>query len=85
MRAVDATDGLIARDVLARAGAARQGVGLAHALEDLAAGRLVRVLGALCPPMYRFHPYFPRTPQVPGKLRAFIDFLRTRSGGSNSV
>ena len=84
LQTVDVAGGLIANDVLAMVGAARQGIGLAHVLEDLvaedlAAGRLVRVLEAWCPPMYRFHLYFPRTPQMPGKLRAFIDFLRSRS------
>ncbi|WP_366141996.1 hypothetical protein [uncultured Ralstonia sp.] len=60
-------------------------MGLAHVLEDLvtehvAAGRLVRVLEPWCPPMYRFHLYFPGTPRMPGQLRVFIDFLRTHSG-----
>jgi DNA-binding transcriptional LysR family regulator len=85
IQSVDVTGGFIANDVLAMVEAAKQGVGLAHVLEDLvaedvAAGRLVRVLEAWCPPMYRFHLYFPRTPQMPGKLRVFIDFLRARSG-----
>lgn len=85
IQSVDVAGGFIANDVLAMVGAARQGVGLAHVLEDLvaeevAAGRLVRMLEAWCPPMYRFHLYFPRTPQMPGKLRVFIDFLRARSG-----
>lgn len=86
IQSVDVAGGFIANDVLAMVGAAKQGVGLAHVLEDLvaedvAAGRLVRVLEAWCPPMYRFHLYFPRTPQMPGKLRVFVDFLRARSGG----
>ena len=84
IQAVDVAGSLIANDVLAMVDAARRGIGLAHVLEDLvaedlAAGRLVRVLEAWCPPMYRFHLYFPRTPQMPGKLRAFIDFFRARS------
>ncbi|WP_296226082.1 LysR substrate-binding domain-containing protein [Ralstonia sp. UBA689] len=71
-------------------GGVMQAVGLARVLEDLvaedlAAGRLVRVLDVWCPPMYRFHLYFPRTPQMPGKLRTFIDFLRARLGGSASA
>jgi len=83
MQSVDVAGGFVANDVLAMVAAARQGVGLAHVLEDLvaddlAAGRLIRTLEAWCPPMYRFHLYFPRTPQMPGKLRAFIDFLRGR-------
>ncbi|MCL6467298.1 MAG: hypothetical protein I4O48_03120 [Ralstonia sp.] len=77
--------GFIANDVLAMVEAAKQGMGLAHVLEDLvtehvAAGRLVRVLEPWCPPMYRFHLYFPGTPRMPGKPRVFIDFLRTHSG-----
>ncbi|WP_343660323.1 LysR family transcriptional regulator [Ralstonia sp.] len=84
IQSADVTGGFIANDVLAMVEAAKQGVGLAHVLEDLitedvAAGHLVRVLEAWCPPMYRFHLYFPRTPQMPGKLRVFIDFLRAHS------
>jgi DNA-binding transcriptional LysR family regulator len=86
IQSADVTGGFIANDVLAMVEAAKQGVGLAHVLEDLiaedvATGRLVRVLEAWCPPMYRFHLYFPRTPQMPGKLRVFIDFLRAHSSG----
>ncbi|WP_439892597.1 LysR family transcriptional regulator [Ralstonia sp. 25C] len=90
IQTVDVAGGLVTNDVLAMVGAARQGIGLAHVLEDLvaedlAAGRLVRVLEAWCPAMYRFHLYFPRTPQMPGKLRTFIDFLRARSGDPPSL
>lgn len=90
IQSVDVAGGLITNDVLAMVGAAREGIGLAHVLEDLVAedlatGRLVRVLEAWCPPMYRFHLYFPRTPQMPGKLRAFIDFMRARSGDRPSL
>ena len=89
-QSADVAGGFIANDVLAMVAAAKQGVGLAHVLEDLvaedvAAGRLVRVLEDWCPPMYRFHLYFPRTPLMPGKLRAFIDFLQARSASPGRV
>jgi len=65
--------------------AALDGLGLAFLSEDLvdedlAAGRLERVLAGWCPPTPGYHLYYPNrvhpAPAVPpAKLRAFIDFF----------
>lgn len=61
--------------------AAKTGLGLAYAFEDrvkedLAAGRLVRVLEDWCPVYPGFFVYYPRQRQMRPALRAFIDFVR---------
>ena len=61
--------------------AALDGAGLACTLEDtvaddLAAGRLVRVLEDWCRPFPGFFLYYPGRRQVPPALRALIDMLR---------
>ena len=61
--------------------AALEGAGLAYTLEDtvaddLAAGRLVRVLEDWCQPFPGFFLYYPGRRQVPPALRALIDVLR---------
>ncbi|WP_131120089.1 LysR family transcriptional regulator [Lichenihabitans psoromatis] len=61
--------------------AALDGVGLAYTPEDsvaddLAAGRLVRVLEDWCQPFPGFFLYYPGRRQVPPALRALIDVLR---------
>jgi DNA-binding transcriptional LysR family regulator len=61
--------------------AARQGNGLAYvfkqfAAAELAGGKLVTVLDRHCPPGESFHLYYPNRAQTPGKLRAFIEFVR---------
>jgi DNA-binding transcriptional LysR family regulator len=63
--------------------AAKQGVGLAHLMEDLvredlARGALVRVLDDWCPPFPGFYLYYPSRAQMPLKLRVLIDFLAAR-------
>jgi DNA-binding transcriptional LysR family regulator len=72
--------------------AALDGLGLALlsedlVAEDLARGRLERVLAAWCPPTPGYHLYYPNrahpapaTP--PAKLRAFIDFFGVESGAA---
>src|SRR5262249_7693130 len=66
------------RSVVAAAGA---GCGLGYVFEHFAAdelrsGRLVRLLESHCLPGEAFHLYYPSRAQLPGKLRAFIDFFR---------
>lgn len=61
--------------------AAKTGLGLAYIFEDrvkedLAAGRLVRVLEDWCPVYPGFFVYYPRQRQMRPVLRAFIDFVR---------
>ena len=61
--------------------AALDGAGLAYTLEDsvaddLAAGRLLRVLEDWCQPFPGFFLYYPGRRQVPPALRALIDMLR---------
>lgn len=64
--------------------AALDGAGLAYTLEDsvaddIAAGRLVRVLEDWCQPFPGFFLYYPGRRQVPPALRALIDMLRVAS------
>ncbi|MEY4511880.1 MAG: hypothetical protein RLZZ450_4002 [Pseudomonadota bacterium] len=61
--------------------AAVQGCGIAFvfrqfAARELSEGSLVSALEKFCPPSEAFHIYFPHRAQMPGKLRAFIDFIR---------
>ncbi len=63
--------------------AALDGLGLAYVMEDyvreeLASGRLVRVLEAFCAPFPGFFLYYPSRSQVPLKLKVLVDFLRER-------
>ncbi|MEI8701346.1 LysR family transcriptional regulator [Mesorhizobium sp. ISC15] len=64
--------------------AAAQGLGLAFAVEGLAApllasGALVKVLEPFCPSYEPLHLYYPSRRLVPPKLRAFIDFVRANA------
>lgn len=61
--------------------AARAGLGLGQQFEqavlpDIAAGRLVQVLGTYAPTLSGFYIYYPAHRPVPAKLRVFVDFLR---------
>lgn len=61
--------------------AARQGVGLAFvyrqfAEEHLRSGQLVTVLDKHCAAAEAFYLYYPHQAQMPGKLRAFIEFMQ---------
>ncbi|HKE46803.1 MAG TPA: LysR family transcriptional regulator [Rhodanobacteraceae bacterium] len=65
--------------------AARAGCGLAYVFEQFAdvspaRGKLISVLGAYSPPPEHFHLYYPARALMPGKLRAFVDFLRSGAG-----
>ncbi|MNN25803.1 HTH-type transcriptional regulator DmlR [compost metagenome] len=60
---------------------ALMGVGVAYVFEDMvrahiADGRLVQVLEDWCPFYPGLHLYYPSRRQVPGALRAFIEFAR---------
>lgn len=64
--------------------AALAGRGLAYLYEDqvmahLAAGRLVRVLEAWCPPRPGYYLYYPSRRQVPPALAALVEALRVRA------
>lgn len=63
--------------------AALDGIGLAFLFdrrveEDIAEGRLIRVLEDWCPPFDGFYIYYPSRRQMRPPLRAFIDFFRFR-------
>lgn len=62
--------------------AALDGAGIAFAFEDqvlaaIAEGRLERVLEDWCPHYPGFYLYYPGRRQLPGTLRAFVDFIRS--------
>lgn len=72
-------------DVGLMVGAALYGTGLAYVFEDMAAehvaaGRLVTVLDDWCPRYPGFYLYYPSRRQVPGALKAFIEFARGLRG-----
>lgn len=63
--------------------AARAGHGVAHVMEDmvredLAAGRLVRVLADWCPPFAGYHLYYPGRRQLMPALALLVEALRYR-------
>lgn len=67
--------------------AARQGCGLGYVFAhfvaaDLQAGSLVALLDKYCPVSDALYLYYPNRAQMPGKLRAFIDFIRAANGGA---
>jgi DNA-binding transcriptional LysR family regulator len=66
--------------------AAVAGVGLAYVFEEqaeraLALGSLVRVLADWCPDYPGFFLYYPSRRQLPGPLRALVDFAKAPSKG----
>src|SRR5258708_26256022 len=80
---IDVDGPLICNDNALMQAAAKQGVGLAHLMEDLvredlALGALVLVFDAWCPPFPGFYLYYPSRAQMPLKLRVLIDFLAAR-------
>jgi DNA-binding transcriptional LysR family regulator len=69
--------------------AVRAGVGLAHlaewyVAEDIAAGRLVRVLQEWTPPFPGLALYYPAGRHMPAGLRGFIDLIRELEDGQAS-
>jgi DNA-binding transcriptional LysR family regulator len=81
---------LIACDFPTILGAAVEGMGLAQVPEPVAAGpvkagRLVRVLEPFAPMAPGVFLYYPSRHQMMPKLRAFIDHVKGRSGGTNQI
>jgi DNA-binding transcriptional LysR family regulator len=77
---------LIVTNSMSMAGAARDGIGIAHVFlrqveADLAAGRLVPVLPECWSVQPGFYLYYPTRRHLPAKLRAFIDYCGERLGG----
>lgn len=69
--------------------AVRAGAGLGQVFEalveeDLAAGRLVRVLEDWCPPFAGFYLYYPSHRQMRPALRAFVDFAARMRGAEKN-
>ncbi|MBN8943998.1 MAG: LysR family transcriptional regulator [Rhizobiales bacterium] len=65
--------------------AALAGAGLAYVMEamvadEIASGKLTRVLGDWCPPFPGFFLYYPSRRQMRPALRAFIDFFTGANG-----
>lgn len=61
--------------------AARNGCGLGYvfeqfAMHELKSGALIPLLEKYSPPSEAFHLYYPARVMMPGKLRAFLDFIR---------
>ena len=86
---VDVPGPLILDAPLLMLDAVRAGVGLAHlaewyVAEDLAAGRLVRVLQEWTPPFAGLALYYPAGRHMPAGLRGFIDLIRELEDGQAS-
>jgi DNA-binding transcriptional LysR family regulator len=80
---IDVDGPLICNDNALMHAAAKQGVGLAHLMEDLVredltSGALVRVLEDWCPFFPGFYLYYPSRAQMPLKLRVLVDFVAAR-------
>ncbi|MCJ2058363.1 LysR family transcriptional regulator [Methylobacterium sp. J-048] len=87
--AVAVSGSLILDDMRLVAQAARLGAGLAYVFEaqvidDLEAGRLVRVLEDWCPRFPGFFLYYPSRTLMRPVLRAFLDFVRGEDVGERS-
>ena len=78
---VDVRGPLVTNAILSNVAAARAGIGLTQTLEslvakDLAAGTLVRVLDAYCPPFPGFFLYYRKSATTSNKLAALVRVLR---------
>ena len=74
---------LVFNNIALRLNAARAGLGLAYLPEDqveadIAAGRLVRVLGDWCPPFSGYHLYYPSRRQSSPAFARIVESLRYR-------
>jgi DNA-binding transcriptional LysR family regulator len=81
---IDVSGRLVFDEMRSVLDAARRGCGLAYVFEQFAApdirsGALVPVLEKFSPPSEAFHVYYPARSGMPGKLRAFLDFIRERN------
>jgi len=79
--AIDVTGALVFDEMRSVLEATRSGCGLGYVFEqfaarDIASGALVPVLEKFSPPTEAFHLYYPARVMMPGKLRAFLDFIR---------
>ncbi|MEW7848757.1 LysR family transcriptional regulator [Massilia aurea] len=82
---IDVQGRLMFDDMHSVVDAAVRGAGIAFVYADfarheLAAGSLVRILGTHGATDDAFHIYYPHRSQMPGKLRAFVDFIREANG-----
>ena len=80
----------VANDFPTMLGAAIQGLGLAQVPEPIAAGavqagKLVHVLAPFAPMAPGVFLYYPSRHQMMPKLRAFIDYVKSRSGATNKT
>jgi DNA-binding transcriptional LysR family regulator len=78
---IDVRGRLVFDEMRAVVGAARAGAGVAFvfqrfAREDIDRGALRVLLEKYTPPTEAFYLYYPHRAHMPGKLRAFIDFLQ---------
>jgi DNA-binding transcriptional LysR family regulator len=78
---IDVSGPLVFDEMRSVLDAAIRGCGLAYVFEQFAAseiqsGALVAVLEKFSPPSEAFHVYYPARTGMPGKLRAFLDFIR---------
>ena len=78
---IDVSGRLVFDEMRAVLDAAARGSGLAYVFEqfaerELASGALVPLLEKFSPPSEAFHVYYPARTMMPGKLRAFLDFMR---------
>lgn len=79
--AIDVRGPLVHSEMRNVVDAARDGIGLAFvfrrfAEEAIRRNELVPLLEKQCSPADAFHLYYPHRVQMPGKLRAFIDFMQ---------
>ena len=78
---VDVQGRLTFDDMKSVVDAAARGAGIAFVYEDfarheIAAGSLLRILEEYSATDDAFHIYYPHRSHMPGKLRAFVDFMR---------
>jgi DNA-binding transcriptional LysR family regulator len=78
---IDVRGRLVFSEMHSAMAAARAGCGLAYVFRQFAApalraGELVAVLEKHSRPREAFHLYYPSRAQMPGKLKAFVDFIR---------
>jgi DNA-binding transcriptional LysR family regulator len=82
--AIDVRGPLVHSDMRCALEAAHQGIGLAFvfrqfAEESLRRGELMALLERHCAPADTFYLYYPHRARMPGKLRAFIDFMQDKN------
>jgi DNA-binding transcriptional LysR family regulator len=82
---VDIEGQMVVDEMRLAVAAAVKGIGIAYVFRqfveaELRAGTLDVLLEKFSQPRGMFHIYYPSTRQMPGKLRAFIDYLRSENG-----